>query len=382
MTVRAREEATPRPAARRALFGDESGVSPVVGMILVLGISIVGIAAILYWGLPAIDEMKANVEHRSLETQFLELDATIKELVTGTTEKTAKRWQPQLNRGNLLTQTANAEGWLFALETYQADKEWSFVYDSLADGNHRFNLTSITAGAANVQVKASRISGAQSEDLVVSGPAQADGVQVTADALTANVSREYRVFTGAGVPEPLTGASYRLRVYADGKLLAEAYYMTTGRVDYNLLAGIGEKAVVENNGAVITGNGGTYSIVNTPPIPPPTSTGGVMRFFGRAIALTGTLGFAGDDRFDVLVSLSSTSTLASYDCAQPDYSDCAESAKIIVYGEYKDVWYSYLTNPNRGYGFTEKTDGGVTYIEQRDARMGYTLLQSTVRLTS
>src|SRR5687768_8431339 len=62
---------------RERLWERDDAVSPVVGMILVLGISIVGIAAILYWGLPAIDEMKANVEHRSLESQFRELDATI-----------------------------------------------------------------------------------------------------------------------------------------------------------------------------------------------------------------------------------------------------------------------------------------------------------------
>src|SRR5579884_3487815 len=125
MTLEATSEAR-TPATRR--IADDRGVSPVVGMILVLAISIVGIAAILYWGLPAIDEMKANVEHRSVQGQFQDLDATLKELVAGTTEKTAKRWQPTLNRGEIAVKN-NTEPWLFATDGYQFDSANAGSYD-------------------------------------------------------------------------------------------------------------------------------------------------------------------------------------------------------------------------------------------------------------
>ena len=95
------EDALGAASLRRMRKVEDDGVSPVIGMILVLAISILGMAAILYWGLPAIDEMKANVEHRSVQSQFLDLDGTIKELVAGTTEKTAKRWLPTINRGEI-----------------------------------------------------------------------------------------------------------------------------------------------------------------------------------------------------------------------------------------------------------------------------------------
>src|SRR5438874_5489109 len=108
MTARARPGTTP---------DDDRAVSPVIGMILVLGISVVGIAAIMYWGLPAIDEMKANVEYRSVQTQFTELDSTIQELVAGTTEKTAKRWDPAIQRGEFAVSN-NTEGWVYATVLY------------------------------------------------------------------------------------------------------------------------------------------------------------------------------------------------------------------------------------------------------------------------
>src|SRR5581483_6782861 len=133
----------------RGLLGDE-GVSPVIGMILVLAISIVGIAAILYWGLPAIDEMKANVEHRSVQGQFQDLDATLKELVAGTTEKTAKRWDPTLNRGEIGVKN-DTESWLFTADGYNEDPanpaQYNWLFDGLSDGNNAFTIKNNGAGA-------------------------------------------------------------------------------------------------------------------------------------------------------------------------------------------------------------------------------------------
>jgi hypothetical protein len=354
-------------------------------MILVLGISIVGTASILYWGLPAIDEMKANVEFRSVEGQFTELDATLKELVAGTTEKTAKRWQPSLNRGQLAV-TGSGEGWLFATEPYNASADHDLGWSSFADGDHQFTLHNLAATPiAWAKVECYVVLGTSALTQVNVSLSSSSRVQMTgADLLawTAGSSRDFYLFqkdVGSNVAVPLTGSTFKCRVYSGASLIAEGWYAETGLISYDLSAGLGEKTIVENNGAILTGDGSSHAITNSPPLPPPATTGGVQRFFGRLLVLTGDASFAGEDRFDLLVSLYGSAVLGSYDCASSARTDCAETSKIYVYGDLQDPWYTYLTNANAGYTFTQKTlPGGIEYLEDREAYMGYTLLQSTV----
>jgi len=104
--------------------------------------------------------------------------------------------------------------------------------------------------------------------------------------------------------------------------------------------------------------------------------GGVPRFFGRAVAMNGTVSFAGDSRFSLLVSLYSTATLASYDCAKSDYTDCVESSKVEMFGTYKDVWASYLKNACMGYRFAECPDTltGTKVYQEFNNCMAYTFI--------
>ena len=365
-------------ALRERQEARDDGVSPVVGMILVLGISIVGIAAILYWGLPAIDEMKANVEHRSVESQFQELDATIKELVAGTTEKTAKRWQPTLNRGavNVVNET---EGFVYAVEPVIWNRNHSFIWSGLGDGDNSFRVYSKNDSIAVGQVKAYRInSTTSSEELRVNdtgGTGQRTNIIWTANSAMTFTLRD----TGGNVVN-IRNTTIKFQVYDGSTKIGEAFFVPTGRVDYRLEAGVAVKTVSQNNGAVITGNGDTYAFTNSPPIPPAANTSGITRHFARAVVLNGTTSFAGDDRFDVLVTLYSTYTLASYDCSKADRSDCVENVKVFAFGKYATTWYNYLS-AGRGYSFVPLTDDGMTYLFDREGWMGYTLLQSTVQLT-
>lgn len=382
------ERAWERPAAStRGLRPADDAVSPVVGMILVLGISIVGTASILYWGLPAIDEMKANVEFRSVEGQFSELDATLKELVAGTTEKTAKRWQPSLNRGELSVRSGE-EGWLFATEPYNATANHDLGWSSFADGDSQFTLHNLAATPITwVKVECYVVTGTSSLTALNVSLSSASRVQMTgADLvlLAAGATKDFHLFerdVNANNPVNLVDATFECRVYTGASLIAEAWYAETGTIAYDLSAGIGRKSIVENNGAILVGDGESYAITNSPSLPPATTTAGVPRFFGRAIVLTGDAAFAGEDRFDLLVSLYSSAVLGSYDCASSARTDCAESSKIYVYGDLQDIWYPYLTNSGKGYTFTQKTlpgGSGIAYLEDREPFMGYTLLQSTI----
>lgn len=383
MTVRVRERPAARiPPARQA--GDDSGVSPVVGMILVLAISIVGIAAILYWGLPAIDEMKANVEYRSLQTQFGELDGTIRELVAGTTEKTAKRWQPSLNRGDVRI-VNNSEPWLFALEKYNASYN-SLAWHSFADGDAYFNITNRGSALGFVKVEAFLVTGTTALtplNVTVDNSANDDQMGGTL-SMTNNTAYGFKVWVkdaaAPGTAYQLDKGTFKIRVWSGSSLVAEAWYMNTTRIEYNLRA-VTSKQIVYNNGALISIDNGNAVVSNSPPVPPVTNTSGVPRFFSRVVVINGTAAFAGENRFDVLVSLYSTVTLASYDCALKNASDCVYSAKIFVWGDQKPTWDDYLTRTGLGYNYAKLTDGNAgVYLERREAVMAYTLLGSNIRM--
>src|ERR1051326_3217303 len=119
----------------RGWRGNDAGVSAVMGMILVLAISIVGIAVTLHWGLPAISEMKAQVEGRSGEAQFGELDADIKELAAGAARKTATRWEPSLASGSISIEPSG-ERWVVML-----NKQSTVTCGATTCNKYNFSMT-------------------------------------------------------------------------------------------------------------------------------------------------------------------------------------------------------------------------------------------------
>jgi hypothetical protein len=58
--------AQPRPS----LLEDRAGVSAVIGTVLVLAITVLGIASILYWGAPTIDRIQSRNAQTSMEGEF------------------------------------------------------------------------------------------------------------------------------------------------------------------------------------------------------------------------------------------------------------------------------------------------------------------------
>lgn len=363
---------------------EDEGVSPVVGMILVLAISVVGISAILYWGLPAIDEMKANVEFRSVQSQFEELDATIKELVAGTTEKTAKRWQPSLNRG-MVNVYNNTEQWLFGIETYAATSNEEFMYGRLTDGNDSFAIYSNNSTNA-IHVKAYIVTGTSTSTTLNVTAWGVAGTAQMADASQTFVAGNWYNFkvTQSNVAARIENATFKFEIYKSNVLVAQAWYAATGRIDFQLDAGVGSKTVVANNGAVFTGTNYQFAMVNTPPIPPPSNTSGVPRTFARMISIGGNASFAGTDTYDLLISLYATATLASYDCAETDRDDCVKNVKYVNFGVYRDPWYNSLQNTARGYDYVldgVTLDGAaIPYLKDNAPYQGFTLLQSSLKV--
>src|SRR5688572_13054708 len=65
---------------RNRLRRDDHGVSPVIGTVLILVIMIFSIGGILAWGVPAIEGLQDRAEFQHVLTQFLQMDAQVRNL--------------------------------------------------------------------------------------------------------------------------------------------------------------------------------------------------------------------------------------------------------------------------------------------------------------
>lgn len=365
--------------ARVALHAGDEAVSPVVGTILVLAVSVVGIVATLYWGLPAIDEMKANVEVRSVKSQLMEFLADIQELSAGTAGKTAKHFQPSLQRGALHVD-AGTEKWIIAMDMGHAtagrhDFYWSPYGTGTPSDTDRdfvvYNSNATLTQTTGDVVKAFLMNGAAEEQIAIRDAAYAtcSGIPGTITSITggwaAGTSKEFTLCRNVGGSYKnldLNQNTVRIEIYDDNVLIAKAWFMDLGKLQYTLAAGLGAKDLVVTNGALIEGTNGQYVFNTAPPIPPPKTTSSSHRWFGRVVELNGTASFGGSDRFDMILNLYGTGELGDVDCDRTVITTCVVSVKIYPLGDLKDVWTSYFRNPSNGY-----TDVGYNYAERTNA---------------
>ncbi len=390
----------------------DEGVSPVVGMILVLAISVVGIATILQWGVPAIDEMKASVETKSVQAQFMELLADVQELEAGTAGKTAKRWQPSLQRGELAFRGI--------------DEKWAFSWDLRSDvgtpwdrTKNRYNFTfaelndtddvvwirhdgDVTLDESKIALRLYRIDGTLATEQVirednVSTNSQPANLDADADDWTTGETKRFYMRTKPNDPAASTVSLYpttfglRFDVYDDGELVAQAWLLYAGSVRFKLNTGGGERQIVLTNGGLMAAQHGAYAFLNSPPISPPKNTSTTYRFFGRVVQVNGTLEMGGDHRFDVLVNLYGTAGLVDAACASS--VECAKDVKVYPMGKLAGVWRNYYLDEDNGYRFWSRSvtvsgpggagsDAILYLLDWQEYGMSLTLIQSVIEAES
>ncbi|MHB8605556.1 MAG: hypothetical protein ACYDCK_09920 [Thermoplasmatota archaeon] len=398
---------------------DEGGVTPIIGTILILAISIVGTAAVLYWGLPAIDEMKANVEQKTIQNQFNELDSDIKELVAGTAGKTAKRWEPTIDRGDFIMEQGT-QRWLISMDKQRASGHYNFTYGNLTSGATSTvvricNLGDTIGGAANgTVVKAYKVAGSLFTQLnttivaksgVYKGmAAQMDttsmvhswaGGQASATCPTTDSRAQYfrittRNVTGTNQNITLTNAALKLEIWDGPTLASEAWLFDLGQAHWILRGSQSSREMFETMGTVVSGANNAYAVTNTPTLPPPKTTGGTYRFFAREVQLNGSASFAGSNHFDVLVDLYDTSSLEDQSCLSTDKTTCAKDVRVYLEGSLASTWSSYFMGSSNGYSFRNPanefpagTSGDPTtyLLDWKPNGMAFTLLHSVVTLT-
>ncbi|MGQ0535638.1 MAG: DUF7289 family protein [Methanobacteriota archaeon] len=345
--------------------GDCLAVSPVVGMVLVLAISVSGIAMIVSWGMPAIGEMQANVELRSSVKQFEGLDGQLR-LLTGTASKTTPRWQPSFRSGTLSV-ASNDHRWVATLDVKSG---YNMSLSSVGDRDNFVRFTNKAAFPIDQFIfKAYELSGSAESALVVSS---------TSTCATPTRPGPYSLAAGASgtaylckssQPYNLQNAAARLdflnhSIAADqGNVTSRAFVVDTGAIKFKTGGGFVPKEVYSNNGALLYGaQGKNLTIGNTPLTPPPrsfTSASGttVWSLFVRIIQFNGTADYSGGRTPSILLNLYDTSKRA-------DETNVSGGVRVTIYGGLRDSWYSYLLEPTHNYRFSkvEETISGESLV--------------------
>lgn len=327
-------------------------------MILVLGISIAGMAAVLSWGLPAIEEMRSNVELRTSLKQFQALDAEVKALAAGQASKTTPKWQPSLQAGYVQIMS-DVDRWVITTDILAGYNMTLFGLDNTTSNSFVLHNHG-SAAIAKLNVTATKLVGSEETALAVStSSGSSTQMDPNTASLAAGAEVTLYVWDPSGPAVLFDGVVLRFTITEENggtSTKSKAWMIDTGSVEYTSETGYATKQVIENNGMIIVGDPTDLYSATEPLIPEPrTFTNGATTtrsLFVRIVQMNGTGSFSGEQIVDVLLNLYGTFTLA-------DESD-VEGVRITVYGDRQEAWYRYFTDPYTDYRFNKVTDTGAS----------------------
>lgn len=336
----------------------EEGVSPVVGMVLILAISILGIVAVTNWGLPAIEQMQGNVETSNALDQFRDLDTTMEHLVSGSAGQTTFKWQPTFNQG-AIDVAAETDRWLAAADIpNDLNITWSGVSDTDNILTLRPNVT-----ISSFSMKAWRWDGPTPIELKVN----ASGCGAQPSSLTGGANTQLYLYTnGTCTAHNLLNTVTSFALYRSGVLVHRAFLVDVGHVHWNSVVGPqGPRHVYASNGGLISGFAGGLTVESPLAVAPPrdfnNSTGvPSTSLFVRFVKYNGTASFSatkgGAEHFSLFLNLVGSYTMGN--------ADNVTSAYIYAWGDLRDGVYTALTAEGAGYKFKQYTDAGTaeTYL--------------------
>lgn len=334
--------------------GSEDAVSPVIGMVLILAISVLGIVAVTNWGLPAILAMQQNVEMRSVLNEFGALDASMQKLIAGTTGQTTFKWQPSIGKG-AVDVSPTGDRWLIATDTASGTR---LVWEKADDADNEIRIAGTIAGDPTVRIHAWRwIEGVATELRVTTGNtctvwdgqfgplgSGRDFTLRTNETTCQAVNLDNAVISFSIRKPPGAGN--------EAAPFAEAYLADVGHVRWNNLAGSPQQ-VTHSNGAIFSGpvdNFVSQSSLAVSPVRAFKNSAGTesVGLFARLVKLNGTASFSGVQdgaRTSVFLDFAGTWTMGSI--ADTD------RVSIYVFGDLQNVTYTELQRT--GYGFTLQT---------------------------
>lgn len=236
----------------RSLLEDDRGVSPVIGTILVLAISTVGIFAVMYWGVPAMTEVQDRTSFEAVLEQYRIVDSTVENVVRGGAPDKASTVQLSVPGGSLEWN----EGTRFLVELYfdqTADPLADFVLTGWADRDETVNVRNVGEDLENASLVFTNWRGVQSDVRTIDvglwdGDDDGDG----------GVDFQF------AVPSPLHEHVVSLRIDDEGVKLYEAWVLDIGQLKWEFGTSLNVLEMVAENAATLTNQSGTFWLHDRP----------------------------------------------------------------------------------------------------------------------
>lgn len=353
----------------------DSGVSPVVGSVLVLVIAIVGITAVVMWGLPAISELRAGTELRAVLEQFQGLDGILGELVSGSARQATVRWTPSIEQGSVSVDQSS-DRWIVAVNFTPADAPplgFSIRYANASDRDNHLLL--VNAGQDDVALataKAWQIIGGIETELRVyrpsAEPVTTCGGQLASSPLLWKPRAIFNVTLCTNVssttPANLGESLVKLTLYNGSSVLETAWIGDMGWIHYQSSTGGSSRHVFAANGAILAGPLSGLVVQNDLPIPPPrsftnASGGNATGLFIRLLRINGSASFSSGGlgaRQGVFLTHYGTFRLAE----QTNIT----AVKIYDFSDLREPWYRHLADTLAGYRFVRES--GNAWLETNE----------------
>jgi hypothetical protein len=303
----------PSQSQRSRASTGESAVTPVIGAILILAITILGIAGVLYWGAPMIERIQAQNAQVAVVGEFQDLRDASSVLSVPDHSRfptiVIPRGELNLQKGTRVMVTADRDA--------TVSPNCDFHITDWADTTSRASVTVSTSGCRGT-LAIYQVSGATLIQQTVTGGNTVTGADFsTGDWL-------FRLAL-AGCPSGIC---------------AEAWLHSSDQVAWDLASGAGARHVAFDNGAIFSENGGSLFLEREPTIGDSVFGAGYYGFWLRSLTASSYNGISGAGSHQVYLSL-----LGNYDRVD---SPSVSRLRFDVHGDLAESWCNSFLSRNDG----------------------------------
>ncbi len=207
--TRAKQVTSGRPR-RATAWSNDDGVSPVVGSILILALTVVGMGAILFWGMPAVQDAQQRATQDGMEETLKDLRQ--RTLVLGVPDA-AQVPVVRVAEGSLAT--SDGDHWLVSANHDATNPDCEFRLTNWDDGDASFTLdltacrTPTTGIGCTTCLVVSEVAGG----VLTDGGATLTGSTVT-------------------VTSPMAGKDWYVRMFQGTTTYAQAWIVQSGDISW------------------------------------------------------------------------------------------------------------------------------------------------------
>lgn len=215
----------------------EEAVTPVIGAVLILAISVLGIAGVLFWGAPTIDRIQASNAQTAMVGEFEDLRDSSRELSVPDHSRFPTVVLP---RGEL----GIAEGTRIMVTATHTSAGCRFAVTGWTDAGNVFGATASGCGSSPT-VKAYSVSGQSLVQLFSGSPAA---------SMTATAGTDF------------SDGDYLFQLLVGTAVVADSWLVSGDRIEWLLGAETGDRAVYLDSGAIFSHSEGSYFLEKAPSI--------------------------------------------------------------------------------------------------------------------